>query len=169
MLTIITAVLSLLRGPLFSIIDKLIPDGSLKARLKAEIEQRLLQSDDHLAELQAEMLGIELKSESWMTRSWRPLLMYLIMALLAFYGFLLPLAEAVFGKVEFEPRWHQFPDGLWTLLMLGVGGYIGGRTVEKLARVSVGKVPPPVEAPFNEKLPKRDRRSRQNFNRKGRH
>jgi hypothetical protein len=116
MLTIITTVLSLIRGPLFSIIDKLIPDGSLKARLKAELESRLLQSDDHLAGLQAGLLGIELRSESWMTRSWRPLLMYLIMALLAFYGFLLPLYEAVSGPVDFEPRWNQFPDGLWSLV-----------------------------------------------------
>ena len=159
MLALIPLILSFIKGPLFSIIDKLIPDGSLKARLKAEIENRLLQSDERLAELQGELLGIELRSESWLTRSWRPILMYLVMLLLAVYGLLLPLYEAAFGPLQhFEPRWHQFPDGLWNLLMLGVGGYIGGRTVEKLVRGGIsgtGSAPPP--RPGNAK--------RRNFNR----
>lgn len=161
MLALIPVILSFIKGPLFSIIDKLIPDGSLKARLKAEIETRLLQSDDRLAELQGELLGIELRSESWLTRSWRPMLMYLIMLLLAVYGLLLPMYEAMFGPLEhFEPRWNQFPDGLWTLLMLGVGGYIGGRTVEKLARGGVsGNGLPPVSSP-----PAAKRKQRRNFN-----
>lgn len=162
MLALIPVILSFIKGPVFSIIDKLIPGGSLKARLKAEIETRLLQSDDKLAELQAGLLAIELKSESWLTRSWRPLLMYLVMMLLAVYGLLLPLYEAAFGRLEhFEPRWHQFPDGLWSLLMLGVGGYIGGRTVEKLARGALGGspgAPPPVSKPQQQS------KRRRNFN-----
>lgn len=155
MLALIPVILSFIKGPLFSIIDKLIPDGALKARLKAEIEQRLLQSDERMAELQSEILAIELKSDNWLTRSWRPMLMYLIMLLLAVYGLLLPLYEALFGPLEhFEPRWHQFPDGLWNLLMLGVGGYIGGRTVEKLVRGGIAQSSPP--APRG--------KSRRNFN-----
>ena len=71
--------------------------------------------------------------------------------------------EAAFGKLEhFEPRWHQFPDGLWTLLMLGVGGYIGGRTVEKLAPGGVTRQPP--SAPTREAEPPASRK-RRNFNR----
>ena len=160
MLALIPVILSFIKGPVFSIIDKLIPDGSLNARLKAEIETRLLQSDDRLAELQRDLLAIELKSDSWLTRSWRPMLMYLVMLLLAVYGLLLPLFEAIFGKLEgFEPRWQQFPDGLWTLLMLGVGGYIGGRTVEKLARAGIS-ARPPVSKAGNEQPPAR----RRNFN-----
>jgi hypothetical protein len=35
------------------------------------------------------------------------------------------------------------PDKLWTLMIIGVGGYVGGRTVEKtantLAGVSIGE------------------------------
>lgn len=155
MLALIPLILSFIKGPLFSIIDKLIPDGSLKA----EIETRLLQSDERLAELQGELLGIELRSESWLTRSWRPILMYLVMLLLVVYGLMLPLYEAAFGPLQhFEPRWHQFPDGLWNLLMLGVGGYIGGRTVEKLVRGGIsgsGSAPP--SRPANAK--------RRNFNR----
>lgn len=158
MLSLIPIILSFIKGPVFSIIDKLLPDGSLKARLKAEIEGKLLKSEERFAELQGELIGLELRSESWLTRSWRPLLMYLIMLLLLVYGLLLPLGEAVFGKLEhFEPRWHQFPDGLWKLLMLGVGGYIGGRTVEKLTRGSMTAPPPKPRS-------SRRRKSRRNFN-----
>ena len=83
-------------------------------------------------------------------------------ALGAVYGLLLPLYEAAFGRLEhFEPRWRQFPDGLWSLLMLGVGGYIGGRTVEKLARGALGGspgAPPPVSKP------QQHSKRRRNFN-----
>lgn len=161
MLALLPVILSFIKGPLFSIIDKLIPDGSLKARLKTEIEPRLLQSDERLAELQGELLAIQLRSESWLTRSWRPLLMYLIMLLLAVYGLLLPMYEALFGPlIHFEPRWHQFPEGLWTLLMLGVGGYIGGRTVEKLVRGGIGGNLRPPSTPPSPAPSKR----RRNFN-----
>jgi hypothetical protein len=33
----------------------------------------------------------------------------------------------------FEPRFELLPDAVWNLLAIGLGGYIGGRSVEKIA------------------------------------
>ena len=76
----------------------------------------------------------ELRSDSWMTRSWRPALMFLLMAFLLFFGLILPLMELFAGRpLAVEPHLDRIPEPLWNLLALGVGGYVGGRTVEKIA------------------------------------
>ena len=126
--------LGLIEGPVFSIIDKLIPDPSLKAKLKAEIQAKTIESQNQVTKAQRQILMQELGGGSLMTRSWRPVLMYLIILFLLVYGLLLPIVDLFTAKpVIFKPRWQEIPDGLWNLLALGVGGYIGGRSLEKIA------------------------------------
>lgn len=153
MAAVLPMVTAIARGPLAEIIDKLVPDRDLKETLKREIEAKLVEHAGVLASAQREVVLAELAQGSRLQRLWRPLLMYLIMAILAVYGLLLPFAEALAGgPIGFEPRWSAIPDGLWTLLTLGLGGYIGGRTVEKIALARAGSA---AEA---EPSPKRDRR-----------
>lgn len=144
--SVLAALIGLIRGPLFRIVEKLVPDGALKQRLQAEIAGLLLDHENRLAAARRDIVMLELDAESRLTRHWRPCLMYLLMFFLLLYGFLLPAAEAVVGHpIAFEPRWDAFPDSLWTLLMIGVGGYIGGRSIEKLGKGWVKPGPP--EAP----------------------
>ncbi len=73
-------------------------------------------------------------AESRLTRSWRPALMFLLMAFLLLFGFVIPCTEMVTGRrLDFEPRLALLPDAVWNLLAIGLGGYIGGRSVEKIA------------------------------------
>lgn len=121
-------------GPVLEIIDKLVPDADLKTRLKAEIGTSLARRDIALVAARREAVLSELRSDSWMTRSWRPALMFLLMMFLLFFGLIVPLMELVAGEpLPLEPRLDRIPDPLWNLLALGVGGYVGGRTVEKIA------------------------------------
>lgn len=132
--------MSLIEGPVFSIIDKLIPDPALKARLKAEIEAKTLAHQDEVIKTQRDILISELSQGSLLTRSWRPVLMYMIILFLLVYGLMLPIVDLFTAKpVVFTPRWQEIPDGLWNLLGLGVGGYVGGRSLEKIAVAVVGK------------------------------
>jgi hypothetical protein len=151
--TLLPVVTAIARGPLAEIVEKLVPDRDLKERLKREIEAKLVEHAGVLASTQREVVLAELAHGSRLQRLWRPLLMYLIMTMLAVYGLLLPLIEALAGgPVGFEPRWDAIPEGLWTLLTLGLGGYIGGRTVEKIALARAGSAMEP------ETSPKRERR-----------
>jgi hypothetical protein len=92
-------------------------------------------------ELQQAIVLAEVKSEHWLTRSWRPVLMMTLLFFLILVGFLIPLADLAAGyPIPFNPRWQTLPDGFWNFLSIGVGGYIGGRSVEKV----VGQVVPHV-------------------------
>ena len=91
----------------------------------------------------------EIASEHWLTRSWRPVLMVILMGFLILAGFVLPLADIATGQtVPFSPRWDMLPAGFWDFLSIGMGGYIGGRSLEKVAglvvpRPQVPKTPAP--------------------------
>jgi Holin of 3TMs, for gene-transfer release len=137
---ILPLVLGLLKGPLSSVIDAYVSDVELRRKLKAELEAKVI---DHLGEAMAaerDVITAEVSSEHWLTRSWRPLLMLLAMAIIAFYGLGLPAIEALAGHaIVFRPRWSDIPPDMWDLLTIGIGGYVGGRSVEKIAGAFAGR------------------------------
>lgn len=132
--------LDLVRGPLMKVIDGHVADAALRRTLAAELERQALA---HLAAADALGQGVvmaEIQSEHWLTRSWRPLLMLVLMGFLVLAGLVLPLAELVAGRrLPFEPRWQLLPAGFWEFLSIGMGGYIGGRSLEKAAGLLTGK------------------------------
>lgn len=143
-ISILGPLFGFLRGPVFDVIDKLIPDHDLQARLKAELEQAALAQQSELAKAQRDIVVAEINADSWMTRQWRPCLMFVIMGFLVVYGLVLPLADLIAGApVTFVPRWTDIPDGMWNLLSLGVGGYVGGRSLEKLVATWAGRTAAP--------------------------
>jgi hypothetical protein len=125
---------SIAGAPVLEIIDKLVVDAGLKERLKSEIKGKCLERDRLLIAARQSVLLAEQQSESWLTRSWRPLLMFLLMAFLLFFGLLVPIIELCIGHpLAIEPRLDRIPEPAWNLLTLGLGGYVGARTIEKIA------------------------------------
>ncbi len=142
---VVSAVASIMNGPVNKIIDAYVHDQELRRRLKAELESNLVLQLSKSLELGQAVVMAEVKSEHWLTRSWRPLLMLTLTGFLIFAGFILPLADMLAGReLPFSPRWQTLPDGFWDFLSIGVGGYIGGRSLEKIAGTefrSPGKKP----------------------------
>ncbi len=134
----ITQILKLLDGPVFKIIDKLIPDPNLKLKLKTEIETAVREAQSDLVKAQRDVVLAEYELDSWITRHWRPCLMFLAMFILALYGVILPFLNLLLGApIGFAPLWDEVPAGVWDLLKWGVGGYVGGRSLEKIASAVV--------------------------------
>lgn len=126
--------LGLVQGPLAKILDAHVSDLELRRKLTAEIERQTLGYFTRTAELGAGVVMAETNSEHWLSRSWRPLLMLILMGFLILVGFVLPVADLIVGhRVAFEPRWQALPEGFWQFLTVGAGGYIGGRSLEKVA------------------------------------
>ena len=65
--------------------------------------------------------------------------MVLLMGFLVLVGAILPLADLIAGHpIRFEPRWSALPPEFWSFLMVGMGGYVGGRSLEKVAGMVMG-------------------------------
>ncbi|WP_442489390.1 3TM-type holin [Halomonas litopenaei] len=134
-MNLIGNILGTVAGPVMEVIDQAVTDKDQANRLKAELRHRLIDQQD--AGLQARMKVIlaEATGESWLQRNWRPLLMTVIVAIVANNYLLAPYLGAMFGVgLQLE-----LPEQLWNLMTLGVGGYIAGRSGEKIAGTLRGR------------------------------
>ncbi len=113
-----------------NIVDRVAPDQNLKQQLKAEISAGL--RDLERTELQGRINVIlaEARGESWIQRSWRPVLMLTIVAIVA-NNYLLAPYLTLFGL---PAQTLDLPEHLYTLMTIGVGGYVAGRSAEKVAK-----------------------------------
>lgn len=111
--------------PAADLIDKLHTSEAekLEARnslfeIQTAMALKLLDYESKLLESQASVINSEATGQSWMQRNWRPITMltFLVLVVCDSFGLLAnPLA----------------PEA-WTLLQLGLGGYVVGRSAEKI-------------------------------------
>lgn len=105
-----------------------------EVQARAEVETLMIRTGQEIARAGADVIQSELATQSWLTRNWRPSLMFLGMGLIVLFGVALPVVNLfTAAPLNFRPLWHEIPDGIWELLKWGIGGYVGGRTVEKVA------------------------------------
>ena len=98
------------------LLDKFWPDAGEAERAK---QQQFLA----VFMAQADIVKTEAASSHWLAANWRPLLMLTFGALIVarWFGWAAPnLSEAEYLK-------------LWSIVEFGLGGYVVGRSVEKIA------------------------------------
>lgn len=110
-----------------------------EAEFDAKIKTALIGSFAELWKEQSSIIRAEITSEDWLTRNWRP-----IVALVSFFSlwyviFLIPHFVQS-GLMTSSPGFGEAGLGwFFTLTSICVGGYIGGRTIEKAAKSVFGK------------------------------
>jgi hypothetical protein len=142
-LPIIGKIVGPILSSVFGIVDQMVPDKDLAERLKAQIQMAVMSMDHKefmgALEAQKSIILAEATGASWLQRNWRPLLMLVCIAIILNNYVIVPWLMVFTTKVAIL----AMPDKLWTLMIIGVGGYVGGRTVEKtantLAGVSIGE------------------------------
>ena len=104
------------------VIERLWPDQTQQDAAKLELLK--MQRTGELSEFMAaaDIVKTEAQSESWLAKSWRPILMLTFGALIVarWFGLAAPnLSEEEYLK-------------LWSIVELGLGGYVIGRSAEKI-------------------------------------
>lgn len=104
------------------LIDRLWPDPA--QRSQAQVALLEMAQKGELAELaaRAEIVKTEAASEHWLAANWRPILMLTFGGLIVarWFGWAAPnLSEGEYLK-------------LWSIVELGIGGYVIGRSAEKI-------------------------------------
>lgn len=131
----IAALIPAITGVIGKVVDKAIPDKTEANRLKAELSAQLIQLDSKELEAAQAIIVAEARGESAVQRNWRPHLMYLIMFLLVFNGVVVPIGNVMFSvQIPVLEAWKAIPEQMWTLLTWGLGGYIAGRSGEKMIK-----------------------------------
>ena len=119
---------------LFNTIDKAVPDKDLQEKLKAQLQTQLLQSNTQELQAAAKIVEAEAKA-GWFAASWRPLLMYVLIFILV-WNYVLGPVILFFFKASIT---IQLPGDVWTLLQIGLGGYVVGRSAESVARTMANR------------------------------
>lgn len=128
------SILSLL-SPIFgTLVDRLFPDKVKADEAKLAIQQELnkaaaiqAQAEAQQIQAQSEVIKAEVNSDSWAAKNWRPYMMLVCVAIVANNWILSPLLNAVGLHIIPTP----IPPELWTLVTVGLGGYIGKETISK--------------------------------------
>lgn len=114
---------------------KFIEDKDKKNQFIAEAEQQMMKLDNKVISYQRDIIVAEAKSESYLARNWRPIMMLSFVAVIINNYMLAPYLK-MFG-VPFAVM--EIPPDMWDLLKLGISGYIVGRSAEKGIQAWKGK------------------------------
>lgn len=110
-------------------VDKAVPDKDAAEKLKAEITLEAMKQDNSELQGAVQIITAEAKGDSWLQRNWRPVLMLWFAGLVGAHwlGFTPPnLPESVVIN-------------LLDIVQVGVGGYVLGRSGEKITKYYKGK------------------------------
>ena len=129
-LGLIGTALNLFAPSVSKVLEKVIPDSDKRDEIEREIKLRILEQQEEFNKTAADIVLAEAKSEFWLTANWRPLLMLIIIGIVA-WNYLFVGIALTFG-VPVMPL--ALPEQLWTLLQIGVGGYVVGRSGEKMVK-----------------------------------
>lgn len=119
----IAALIPVLAPILGQFIKSKFPDPAEAAKAEAELAAQLWQNAHQLNAAAAEIIKAEAQSGHWLAAIWRPLVMLTFAGLIVarWFGWAAPnLSEAEYLK-------------LWSIVEFGMGGYLIGRSAEKIA------------------------------------
>ena len=122
-MTMVQALIPALAPIVGQIVGSLFPDPTEKAKAEAEAMRQLLAHQGEIEAAAAKIIQTEAASTHWLAANWRPLTMITFTALIVarWMGWVAPnLSEAEYLK-------------LWSIIEFGLGGYVIGRSVEKVA------------------------------------
>jgi len=103
--------------------------------VERELNMAMVNNSHAIEQAAASVIIAEAKSEHKITAIWRPVLMLVITTIVGWNYLVAPLIElcVILFTQDQIPLSIPLPEELWNLLMIGVGGYVVGRSGEKIA------------------------------------
>jgi hypothetical protein len=125
MSAMIQALLPILASIGGTVAKNLFPDPGQeleREKVKNEVAIAVMQQAQAIEQAAADIVKTEAASQHWLAANWRPLTMLVFVALIVarWFGWSAP------GLSEAEAL------ALWDIVQIGLGGYVVGRTCEKL-------------------------------------
>jgi hypothetical protein len=108
--------------PIAAVIDKAVTDKDAALQLKANIQTALLSLEGEQLKAATSVILAEANGKSWLQRNWRPVTM------LAFVG---TVVGHMYGLTP-DDITPEEAMSLFDLVKIGLGGYVVGRSAEKI-------------------------------------
>lgn len=124
----------LLSAGLGTAVDKVLgrffEDKDKAAEAAQALRLAMLEHEQTAQQVARDVVVAEASSKHWLTSAWRPITMLTFVAIVANNYILAPYVDLFFGVgLQLE-----VPPPMWDLIKIGLGGYVVGRSAEKVAR-----------------------------------
>ena len=106
----------------------------LEAELREAVADAMRDYGEAVIAARRDVILAEAKGDNWLQRNWRPLVAVSFAFVLLFYGLFLPIAVDWFGLPPVRVG-DALLGWIMTSVNIAIGGYIGGRSLEKIAKV----------------------------------
>ena len=110
------------------LVGQFVEDKDKANELETKIKNKLLSLEQEVITAQRDVIVAEAKSQSFIARNWRPIMMLTFVGIIANNYILFPYIT-LFGGTAIT---LEIPPDMWSLLKIGVGGYVMGRSGEKM-------------------------------------
>jgi len=117
----------------FDLIDEVVEDKDEANRLKAGLAEKWQQVDlnKYVEQIKAQASIIVAEAQGgWLQRNWRPLMMVMFGSIIFNNYILYPYLSLFWDSAPML----QVPEPLWDLIKIGLGGYVVGRSGEKIVK-----------------------------------
>jgi len=104
--------------------DERLEKKAMLLQIQTDFLTKALEQEQEQLDAKSKIIQAEAQSEGMLARNWRPATMLVFVGLTAAYWFGLTPEGLEEDRVE----------DMFTLIQIGIGGYIGGRSVEKTAK-----------------------------------
>jgi hypothetical protein len=105
------------------VIDNIFTNDEERLQAKNELTRIIQSKELELQKMQTDVIVAEANG-NWLQRSWRPILMLAFGFIVIYVKFIAPLFGFTIPELE---------EDFWNLLQIGIGGYVVGRSAEKIA------------------------------------
>lgn len=112
----------------YKVFERIFPDKKSQDAAKLKLLDLKQTGDLQRMASQANVIMSEAKSDSWLAANWRPLAMVTFILIIANNHLIAPYMHA-YGFISVSV---PIPGRMWSLLELGLGGYVVGRSAEKI-------------------------------------
>ena len=110
------------------LVGQFVEDKDKANELETAIKNKLVSLEQEVVKAQRDIIVAEANSQSFIARNWRPIMMLTFVFIIANNYILFPYVQ-LFGGTALE---LEIPEAMWGLLKIGVGGYVVGRSGEKM-------------------------------------
>lgn len=106
------------------VLDKIFPDAESRAQAKLKLLELEQSGELKALATRANIVTAEVQGESWLQRSWRPIMML-------WFGILVGMHWFGFTPENLS---ESAIENLFRLVQIGIGGYVVGRSAEKVTK-----------------------------------
>lgn len=111
------------------VLGRFFEDKDQAAQAAHELRLGMLEHDETAQQVARDVVVAEAQSDHWLTSAWRPITMLVFVAIVANNYILAPYIDLFFNAgLQLD-----VPAPMWDLIKIGLGGYVVGRSAEKVA------------------------------------